>query len=459
MTRRPPGPRDRLWGITFYRPLFVAPLDFAVSVARAYGDFAYLRMGWADIYFINRPELIREVLVTKVRSFRKLSRQMRSLRKIEGEGLVVSEGEIWQRHRPMVQGSFHARHFERYVPIVVDYTRRRLEQWQPGKVFDVAEEMNQLALEIIAKVVFDVDWSDQARRLRHAIHVFRAAMQTEVSFPVHFPDWFPLPGKIRQRRAVRKVDELIWQLIRERRCAAEQKGDMLSLMLSAAQTVEGRPIEDWEIRDEAATLFVAGHDTTSAALAWFWYVLARHPEEERRVLAEIDTVLGGRPPRFDDLPRLKYLEMAVKESMRLYPAAGFLFGRECVEDVAIGDYVLPKDSWVFISPYIVQRDARNFPNPEVFDPGRFAPGRAEEIPPYAYIPFGGGPRICIGNSFATMEIILLAATVLQKYRLVLDPARPEVRTKLEIVLRPKGPLLMHAEPRKVAGVEPVRRAA
>jgi cytochrome P450 len=421
-------------------------LEFAARVARDYGDFTFVRVGWVRLYFVNRPELIREVLTTKVRSFRKLGRQMRALRKIEGDGLVASDGQTWARHRPVVQGSFHARHFQRYARVIVDYTRRRLESWSPGASFDLAAEMNELALEIIAKLVFDVDLSGEAARLRDAVHVFRTDMQREVSGPVVLPDWLPLPSKIRQRRAVRAVDDLIWKQIRERRTAGVVKSDILAQMLAAASAVHpDSPIADAEIRDEAATLFVAGHDTTSAALAWFWYVLEQHPEVERRVLQEVDTVLGDRPATSADVHRLRYLEMVVKESMRLYPAAGFLFGREAVEDVELDGHTLRRGSWVFIAPYIVHRDARLFADPETFDPERFAPGRVDEIAPYAYIPFGGGPRICIGNSMAMMQIILLAATVLQRFRVALDQAPPEM--ELEIVLRPKGALRMRALPR------------
>src|SRR5262245_625162 len=445
----PPGPRDRFLGLTFYRSLHADPLGFATRVAREHGDFAFVRVGWVRLYFVNRPELIREVLSTKVKSFRKLGRQMRSLRKIEGDGLVVSDGETWQRHRPVVQGSFHARHFERYADIVVEHTRRRLATWPDETPLDFAAEMNELALEIIAKVVFDVDLASEAARLRDTVHVARSAMQREMGAPLTLPDWLPLPGKIRQRRALRALDNLIWDFIRARRASPIQNNDMLAQMLTAASGVDtDKPITDAEIRDEAATLFVAGHDTTSATLAWFWYTLTQHPEVQRRVVQEVDAALGNRAATSADLPRLRYLERVVKESMRLYPAAAFLFGREAVEDVELGGYTVRRGSWLLIAPYIVQRDPRNFPDPERFDPDRFKPGRIDEIPPYAYIPFGGGPRICIGNSLATMEIILLAATVLQGFHIKLEQGAPE--SELEVVLRPKHGLRVRLSSRRRA---------
>jgi cytochrome P450 len=446
VTRKyPPGPRDGLFGLTLHGALRRDPLGFAVRVALEYGDFAFARIGWVRLYFVNRPELVREVLVTKSRSFRKVTRQMRALRKVEGDGLVVAEGQTWARHRPIVQGSFHPRHFDRYADAIVACTRRRVDRWLPGEPFDLAAEMNELALEIIARVVFDEDVTNRAAALRDAVHAFRQAMQGEGGSPVVLPDWLPLPTKIRQRRAVQAIDELIWTLLRDRRPAEGAAGDMLGLILQAVAERPGLRISDREIRDEAATLFVAGHDTTSAALAWLWFALARHPEAERRVLEEVDQ-LGRRPIRHADLPRLKYLEMVVKESMRLYPASAFLFGREAVENVELGGFRLRRGSWVFISPYIVQRDARYFPNPVSFDPERFAPGRTDEIPPYAYLVFGAGPRTCIGNALAIMEQVLVAATVLQRHRLALDQEPPE--PEMEVVLRPKGGLRMRAEPRQ-----------
>ena len=440
----PPGPRDGFFGVSFHNPMRRDPLGFASKVAREYGDFAAVRIGWVRLYFLNRPELVREVLVTKAKSFRKVTRQMRALRKIEGDGLVVSEGASWARHRPLVQGSFHARHFARYADIVVECTRRRIAQWPTDKPFDLAIEMNELALEIIAKLVFDVDVGEQATALRDAVHAFRIVMQRESGDSIVFPDWFPLPGKIRQRRAIRIVDDLIWKLIRDRRKSGTFGDDMLSQIMSAAAANPELGITDEEIRDEVATLFVAGHDTTSAALAWFWFALSQNPEVEQRVLREVD-VLAGQPVRHEDLARLKYLEMVAKESMRLYPATAFLFGREAIESVELGEYTLPRKSWVFISPYIIQRDARYFPDPLTFDPERFAPGRADQIPAYSYLLFGAGPRTCIGNNMATMEIVMLAATVLQKFRLRLDQPAPE--PEMEVVLRPKGGLRMRAEPR------------
>lgn len=447
MTNYPPGPRDGRFGMSFYGPMSRDPLAFAVRVARDHGDFAFVRIGWARIYFVNRPELIRQILVTRVPKLPKATRQMRALRKVEGDGLVVSENPIWARHRPVVQDSFHHRHFERYAEIVVESTKRRLDQWPQNNSFDLASDANEMALEIMARIVFGVDLTEQAAELRDAVHEFRVQMVREVSSRFVLPDWLPLPGKIRQKRAIRKIDNLIWSLIRERQDNSIVGLDMLSQILAA---VTGRPdlhVTTPEVRDEAATLFIAGHDSTSASLAWLWYCMTAHPHIQDRAIEEIDQ-LGGKTVEFADIARLKYLEMAVKESMRLYPATGFLYSREPREDMELGGHTLKRGSWVFISPFIVQRNPAYFAEPETFDPERFAPGRSDEIAPYTYLNFGAGPRVCVGKNLATMQITLIAATTLQRFRLVLD--QEKVEPELEIFLRPKGGLKMIAIPRTPA---------
>ena len=258
--------------------------------------------------------------------------------------------------------------------------------------------MNELALEIIARVVFGADLAEQAGRLRDAVHVARAAMQKDISSPTPLPDWLPTPGKVRQHRALRTLDRLVWELIRERRAAGAVRDDMLGHMLAAAERMNlADPITDAEIRDEAATLFVAGHDTTSASLAWLWYALSQNPEVERRAAHEVEAALGGRTPTFEDLPRLKYLEMVVKETMRYYPASAFLFGREAVEDVELGGMKLRRGAWVFISPYVVQHDPKIYADPERFDPERFSPEASTGSRPTPTCRSAGGRAFASGT--------------------------------------------------------------
>jgi cytochrome P450 len=447
MTKSLPGPSDRRFGLSFVDLIRRDPLAFAMRMARDHGDFSLLRIAWVHIYFVSRPALIREILVTRVGKFQKATRQMRALRKVEGDGLVVSENPIWERHRPVVQGSFHHRHFENYAQIVVESTRRRLDQWPQNESFDVAADANEMALDIMARVVFGVDLTEQAAELRDAVHAFRVEMMREVSNYFVLPDWLPLPGKIRQKRAIRKIDNLIWSLIRDRQQNGSDQLDMLSQILAAVTNRPDLGVTVPEVRDETATLFIAGHDSTSASLAWFWYAVTSNSQVQDRIIDEVDR-LGGKIVEFADIARLKYLEMAVKESMRLYPATGLLYSREPKEDIELGGHRLKRGSWIFIAPIVVQRDPAYFPDPEKFDPERFAPGRENDIVPYSFLNFGAGPRVCVGRNLATMEITLVAATILQRFRMVLDQGKPE--PELEVFLRPKGGLRMTAIPRLTA---------
>jgi cytochrome P450 len=257
------------------------------------------------------------------------------------------------------------------------------------------------------------------------------------------PDWLPLPSKRRKRWALQTLDHLICEIIRDRRASGEDEGDLLSrLLLAVDEAGDSRGMTDQQARDEAKSLFLAGHDTVAAALTWAWYAVARHPGVEGRLRQEVEAVLGERPATIEDLPRLQYTGMVVKETLRLYPPLWDLTTREAVSDVELGGYELPKGSWIALAPYVTQRDPRFFANPDQFDPERFAAGRAEQIPPYAYVPFGAGPHVCIGNTFAIMEMTLVVSTIVQQFRVALAPSQREVELEPDIMIRPKGGLRM-----------------
>jgi cytochrome P450 len=273
----------------------------------------------------------------------------------------------------------------------------------------------------------------------------------EAGNPFQLPDWLPLAGKRRKRWATQTLDSFVWSVLRERRASGEDRGDLLSMLLLAVDDEgDGRGMSDMQARDEAMTLFNAGHDSTAAALAWIWYLVAKHAGVEARLVEEIDTVLSGRPAKFGDLPRLPYTEMVVKEALRLYPPTWSLVPREVVSGVEIAGYEVPKGAWVYVFPWVTHRDPRFFENPEQFDPERFAPGRSDKIPQYAYFPFGGGPRVCIGNSFATMETILIVATVLQSFHVRLAANQGDVEPEPLIAIRPRGGLRVAVNRRVVA---------
>jgi cytochrome P450 len=438
MTRYPPGPKDWFFGLSLIRHFRRRPLQFLTETARTYGDIVYFRVGPFHYYLVNHPDLIREVLVTKGKSFRKLERQKRVFRKIDGNGLINSEGDFWLRQRRLVQPAFQSRRMGRYAQVAVDYTQRRLDGWPSGPVVNLEDEMTHLTLEIIAKTLFDVELTGEAARLGEVVDVLRETIMREFVAVLSLPDWLPLPRKRRMRWAIQTLDGLIRDIIRQRRATGEDKGDLLSMLLLAVdEEGDGGGMTDEQARDEAMTLFNGGHDSTSAGLTWVCYLLAKHPDWQARLGEEVETVLGERAATFEDLPRLRYMQMVVKESLRLYPPTWVLFTREAVADVELGGYVIPKASWVNLSPYVTQRDPRWFPEPERFDPERFAPGRVGRIPEYAYFPFGGGPHVCIGNLFATMEITVIVATILRRFRLQLAGQR-EVEPWLRVTMRPKG---------------------
>jgi cytochrome P450 len=424
------------------------PLDFITEVGRDYGNLAYFRMGPVRAYLVNHPDLIREVLVTKGRQFQKEPHSLDTLRQVDGEGLVITEGEKWLRQRRLLQPAFHQRRMGPYAEAIVERTQHMLADWQPGQTLNIVDEMTHLTLEIIAKVFYDTALTGRAAQLGEAVRVLSQAFYKEVSGLVRLPDWLPLPAKRRKRWAIATLDTLIREIIRERRASGKDHGDLLSMLLLAVdEEGDGTGMSDEQARDEAVTMFNAGHDSTAAALAWIWYLVARHPEVEERLVEERDRVLGSRAATADDLPNLAYIEWVVRESLRLYPPVWALFARVPQTDVELGGYMISAGSWVYIFPWVTQRDARFFENPERFDPERFAPGRVETIPQYAWIPFGGGPHVCIGQTLATSEMVLIVATVLQKFRLRFAPDQPrEVVPEPLLAIRPKDGLRMTLTP-------------
>jgi cytochrome P450 len=438
-TYYPPGPRDWFFGVTLGLRSLREPLTFLQEMAQRYGDIVHIRAGPVHSYLINDPHLIREVLVTKGKSFRKWERQKRVFRKIDGNGLINSEGDVWLRQRRLIQKAFHQSRFGRYAETMVELTRRRLDRWTAGAAINLDQEMSQLSMEITGKTLFGVDLRDQSGWLGETAELLRETFIREFLTLIPLPDWLPLPSKRRMRRAIRNLDTFITGIIRERRASGEDKGDLLSMLLLAVDDQgDGTGMTDRQARDEAVTLFNAGHDSTSAALAWTGYFIARYPGVQERLREEVAAVLGRRAATWEDLPRLTFAGSVVKESLRIYPPTPALINREAITEVEVGDYRLPPGSVVILSPYVTQRDPRWFPEPERFDPDRFGPSRVESMPDYAYIPFGVGPHVCVGNTFAMMEITLVVATLVQRFQVELTPGQENLMPELKVSLRPKG---------------------
>ncbi|MGE5138274.1 MAG: cytochrome P450, partial [Rudaea sp.] len=423
------------------------PLRVLTSSVAEYGNLVHFKVLGQHIFLLNEPELINDLLVTDNKNFIK-SRGLAVARRVLGNGLLTSEGEFHLRQRRMIQPAFHRQRIASYATTMVDYANKARERWADGGTVDMHEEMMRLTLAIVAKTLFDENVEDEAREIGAALTVTINMFQRQLN---PWWDWLmrlPLPSTRRYEAARARLDQTIYRFIRERRASGEDRGDLLSMLLHT-QDEEGdrERMTERQVRDEAMTLFLAGHETTANALTWTWYLLSQNPEAEGRMHAEIDAVLGGRIPTVEDLPNLKYTEMALTESMRLYPPA-WIVGRQALNDYRLGDgeYVAPEGSTLFASQFIMHRDPHFFPEPDRFKPERWTPERRASLPKFAYFPFGGGPRVCIGEPFAWMEGVLLLAALGQKWQMRLDPNQ-RVALLPQITLRPKYGMRMRLERR------------
>jgi cytochrome P450 len=383
--------------------------------------------------FVNHPDLVEEVLVNQNRKFIKHYR-LRQTKRTLGRGLLTSEGVFWRGQRKLTQPAFHRERIAAYARLMVDYTERMLESWTDGQVRDVQADMMRLTLEIVAKTLFDAEIGGETAEASVAMETLMRAFIARTGRLLTAPHWVPTPLNLRVERAIRRLERILATVIAERRARGEDRGDLLSMLLHAQDEESGRRMSDQQLRDEVMTLFMAGHETTANTLAWAWVLLSRHPDAEARLHAEIDHVVGDRPVTVADLARLKFGESVIHETLRVYPTV-WVIGREAIEPVELGGYVIPAGTTVFMPQWVVHRDGRWFDDPESFHPERWEAGLMQRIHRYAYFPFGGGPRICIGNNFALMEATLILATIAWKYRLKL--AADAVITPLPtITLRP-----------------------
>jgi cytochrome P450 len=396
-------------------------------------------------YLLSNPDHIEQVLVGNNRNFIK-DRVTRGELSILGDGLLTSDGDFWRRQRRLAQPAFHRERIANYAETMVSYTERMLEGWKGGETRDAHHDMMRLTLEIVAKTLVDADIADEAEEVGEALGAVMAHFSDQGNgvFLRMLPDSIPTPSNLRYRRAQRQLEEFIYGLIDARRKSGRDTGDLLSMLLHARDE-DGSRMSDKQLRDEVMTVIMAGHETTAIALSWTWRLLSLHPEVEKKLHSELAEQLDGRAPTMDDLPYLPYTDAILKESMRLFPPA-WAIGREAIEDCEIGGYHVPAETQLFISQYVVHRLPHTFEDPENFDPDRWTDGLEKRIPKYAYFPFGGGPRLCIGQSFAKMEAALLLATIAQNFKLDLVPGQ-RVTPQPSITLRPKNGVRVKLERR------------
>ena len=429
-----PGPRSK-------NPLNLIrfrmdPLSFLRKFSEQFGDLVEFHLSGQHMFLVRHPDDIYDVLVTNNSNFVK-GRALQRSKRLLGQGLLTSEGEFHRRQRRLVQPAFHRQRIASYASVMVEHADRLSNRWQNGNTFDIHQEMTRLTLGIVAKTLFDAEVESDAQQIGEAMNCIMG-MFNLLMFPYsELLEKLPLPQIRRYHRMHERLDSIIYRIINARRSTGEDRGDLLSMLLLAQDADEGSGgMSDTQVRDEALTLFIAGHETTATALSWTWYLLSQHPDVEKKLHAELAERRAGRLPTVEDIPNLPYTEMVVAESIRLYPPA-WAIGRRALSDQNIGGYVVPANAIVLLSPYITQRDSRFFPDPVRFDPERWTPEAKESRPQYAYFPFGGGVRRCIGENFAWTEAILLLATVASRWRVTLVPGQ-KVVPKALITLRPKS---------------------
>jgi cytochrome P450 len=415
-------------------PFYVRdPLSFIANAAKL-GPIVTIRLGTLTTRLLSDPVDIERVMVSSNRSFVK-DAFARDLNVIIGDGLLISDGDFWRRQRRLVQPAFHRERLAGYAAEMSSCTERMVARLRDGEVRDVHADMMRLTLDIVARTLFGAEIGDRAGDVAGALEIIMDHFMSAVGLLLPFVDELPLPRNRRFRDAIRTLDQIVYGIIERRRAAPdEDRGDLLAMLL-AARDEDGSRMTDKQVRDEAMTLFLAGHETTANALAWTLLLLSQHPEVDARLASEVASALGGRTPTLSDLPQLAYVEHVVTETLRLYPPAWAL-GREVREPIEIRGIPFPVGEQVWLSPWVMHHDPRFFDDAEAFMPERWADGLAKRLPKFAYFPFGGGPRLCIGNAFAMMEATLVLTTLVQRFRFEVD-ARVRVVQNPSITLRPK----------------------
>lgn len=422
------------------------PIALFEHLAQTYGRMAHYRLGLSHIVFVNQLDFIQEILINQPQNFIK-ERTQRRMKILLGEGLITSDGEIHRRQRRIAAPAFHRQRIQAYGAIMVDRAAHMRSQWQANQPIDIASQMMQLALQVVARTLFNTDVTDDVLQINDQVNVIMELYNYLIALPraEAYMNW-PLPGLIRFRQARTKLDRVVQRMIADHRADGVDRGDLLSMLLASRdEESDHSGMTDEQLRDEVLTIFLAGYETVANALTWTWYLLSQNPTAEDGLHAEIDSVLGERLPSLEDLPRLRYTEMVFAESMRLYPPA-WAMGRQSIADVELGPYRFPSGTYFFFSQYIIQRSAEYFPDPLRFDPDRFLPENKSGRPRFAYFPFGAGGRQCIGEAFAWMEGVLMLATMAQKWRLRFVPGQT-VDVQPKITLRPKYPMMFVPEPR------------
>ncbi|MET0591653.1 MAG: cytochrome P450 [Polyangiaceae bacterium] len=442
-----PGPR----GAPIFGSLFDAwrdPLKLLSESARDHGNVVRFRFGGFDYVLVSGLTEIQHVLVKNQKNYIK-SRSYQGIKLVLGEGLLTSEGEFWRRQRRLAQPAFHAQRLKGLAETMARLTSDVMQRWkalpESGRTFDVHDEMMRLTFRVVGKTLCGADVEGDAQAIGSALTVAVKFANDYVEQLVRMPVWLPFPKNLRFRTAMATLDKLVYRLIDEHRAQTDHEADLLGMLMDATDEGDGQGMTPKQLRDEVMTLVLAGFETTANALTWTLYQLSKHPDVAQKLAEEASTVLGGRTPSFDDVARLEYTERVIQESMRLYPPV-WCFEREAVEGDEVGGYGIPAGTTIAVCPFVLHRNPTYWENPETFDPDRFSPERSGARSRFAYLPFGDGPRICIGKGFAMMEAKIILAMIADSFRIELASEKP-VELDAGITLRPRHGLPVKISPR------------
>jgi cytochrome P450 len=450
--RTPPGPQGHFL-LGNLRDMSDNPLTFLMRNGLSYGDLVHFHIFGRSAYLANHPDFVKHVLQENYHNYDRDTPDYNALKLVIGDGLLTSDGEFWLRQRRLMQPAFHRRRLATFGGLMAEAAQAMLQRWRPlasqSQPLDIANEMMQLTLGIASQVLFSVDISDEASDFGQAFTtVNRYLTEHYFKSPFPVPIQVPTPANREAQAALEVLNQVVTEVITAHREHPQAHDDLLTTLLEARDEETGEGMDDELIRDQVMTLLLAGHETTAVALSWTWYLLSTHPLVAQRLRAELAQTLGGRAPTIDDLANLPYTNMVIKEAMRLYPPAWVVARRAIAED-RLGEYTIPANTYVVMSPYTMHHHPGFWENPEGFDPERFSPERSKDRPSFAYFPFGGGPHLCIGRDMAMQEAPLILATVAQHYRLDLVPGHP-VEMEPLITLRPRGGMLMTLHPQPVS---------
>jgi cytochrome P450 len=442
----PSGPASRWWGLPLLRQMRADYLGFVTRLQFEHGDLTRMRLGNEDAWDLHSPDLVREALVTHAGHLVRWERGIEVFAQVFGQSVLVTEHATWQRQRRMLMPAFTPRRVAGYGQLMTDAAQRALDEAVPPGQAQALVAMDGLwtgvAMDVILRTLFGASAKEDARDAAWATQTLSAAAFSEMFLPFTLPDWLPLPGKAAKRRALRLLRALVQRHMDRRHAQAQgpaERLDLLQMLLNLRDEATGEALSQQEVFDQCMVSFQAGHETSATALLWWSRLLAEHPEAAQRAQAEVDAVLQGRVPCPQDMAQLPWLTATLKEAMRLYPPVAAVMSRRTTAPITLGGVAVPQGALLRITPWVLHRDARWFAEPECFRPARFDEG-SPEIPRGAWIPFGLGPRVCIGQHFAMLEMVLLAAMLLQRYTLRVPEGAAPLRAQLHVTLRPQQPV-------------------